>query len=130
MITKINLISIGKLKKLDSEKTVNEKTVISLNKDIMSKILQRRKQIVIHSMIYYRMGTSIVDDYTFDKWAHELVALQKDYPQESKNTKYYEEFKDWDGTTGMNFWQDNLIATAMWLIAEHNRREADEQISN
>ena len=126
MITKISLISIGKLKKLDSEKAVDNKTTIALNRDIMSKILQRRKQIVIHSMIYYRMGTSIVDDYTFDKWARELVSLQKDYPQESKNTKYYEEFKDWDGTTGMNFWQDNLIATAMWLIAEHNRRKEDE----
>lgn len=126
MITKISLISVGKLKKLDSEKAVNEKAIISLDKNIMSKILQRRKQIVIHSMIYYRMGTSIVDDYTFDKWARELVSLQKDYPQESKNTKYYEEFKDWDGTTGMNFWQDNLIATAMWLIAEHNRRKEDE----
>ena len=126
MITKISLISIGKLKKLDSEKAVDNKTTIALNRDIMSKILQRRKQIVIHSMIYYRMGTSIVDDYTFDKWARELVSLQKDYPQESKNTKYYEEFKDWDGTTGMNFWQDNLIATAMWLIAEHNRRKEYE----
>lgn len=71
-----------------------------LNEAICELIKRRRRQIMVHSFIYYRMGSSLINDKTFDKWAYELKDLQKQYPLESKNTELYEEFKDWDGTTG------------------------------
>lgn len=73
-----------------------------LNNSICELIKRRRRQMMVHSYIYYRLGTSIIDDYTFDKWAYELKDLQNKYPLESQYTELYEEFKDWDGSTGFN----------------------------
>lgn len=71
-----------------------------LNKEIMGKIQQRRLQILVHSVIYYKLNTSLIEDIQFDTWAHELRGLQKKYPKESEATRYYEYFKNWDGNTG------------------------------
>lgn len=80
---------------------------------IMEKIKRRRRQIMVHSLIYYRLNNNLIDDKTFDKWAYELVDLQKQYPEESKAVELYEDFKDWDGTTGFN-----LNYFPFWHIAE------------
>lgn len=63
-------------------------------------ILRRRLQMLIHSRIYYELNTNIISDKQFDAWAKELVRLQKDYPNESKEVAWYDAFKDWDGSTG------------------------------
>ena len=55
---------------------------------------------MVHSCIYYELDGNIVDDRTWDKWARELVQLQKDYPEEAKVTIWYEAFADWDASTG------------------------------
>jgi len=68
--------------------------------NIKELIRRRRRQILVHSCIYYRFGTSVIDDSTFDMWAYELVRLQKENPELSKSTLLYEEFKDFDGSTG------------------------------
>ncbi|WP_375790254.1 DNA ligase LigA-related protein [Paenibacillus agricola] len=34
-------------------------------------IARRRRQIFVHSAIYYRLGTSVIDDATFDRWGRE-----------------------------------------------------------
>lgn len=67
---------------------------------IEEKIKQRRLQMLVHSYIYYELNTNIIDDAKWDRWAMELVDLQLKYPKESKKAPYYEEFKDWDGSTG------------------------------
>lgn len=63
-------------------------------------INRRRRQVIIHSIIYYRFGDSIVSDCQFDQWAYELVELQKKYPKVAKECEHAETFKDFDGTTG------------------------------
>lgn len=91
---------------------------------IMEKIKRRRRQIMVHSLIYYRMSTNLIDDKIFDKWAYELVDLQKNYPEESKEVELYDDFKDWDGSTGFN-----LNYFPFWHIAErllNYRRTVDE----
>ena len=67
---------------------------------IEEKIKQRRLQMLVHSYIYYELNKNIIDDATWDKWAMELVKLQKENPLASKNTEYYEQFKEWDGSSG------------------------------
>jgi len=67
---------------------------------IEEKIRQRRLQMLVHSYIYYELNKNIINDTTWDRWAMELVKLQKDNPIASKNVEYYEEFKDWDGSSG------------------------------
>lgn len=98
---------------------VNKKTF-----DIVELITRRRRQVLVHSCIYYRFGTSIISDYKFDEWAYELVHLQKKYPAESKQAELYNMFKDFDGSTGYHLplgdpW---LVMLAKHLIDNHRRK--------
>ena len=72
---------------------------------IKEKIRQRRRQMLVHSYIYYELDDSIVSDAQWAKWAKELEQLQKNYPKESAEVEEYEQFKDWDGSSGafLNF---------------------------
>ena len=67
---------------------------------IAKLILKRRRQIVIHSCIYYVHGKSLITDTQFDKWAYELVDLQNKYPQIARLGDWSFEFRDFDGSTG------------------------------
>ena len=73
-----------------------------MNQEILEKINQRRRQILVHSCIYYRMGEQVISDYQFDKWAYELVDLQNNYPEESRKGVYYDFFVHFDGSTGFD----------------------------
>lgn len=93
-----------------------------LVQSIGEKIQQRRLQILIHSCLYYELDNSIISDATWNKWAKELIQLQKDNPEVSKQIKYYNEFKDFDGSTGFNLpikdsW---VIGTAKYLLKIHD----------
>lgn len=55
---------------------------------------------LVHSYIYYELNSNIVTDSKWAQWAKELEQLQQDYPEESKQVEYYEDFKDWDGSSG------------------------------
>ena len=68
--------------------------------EIIELINRRKRQILVHSFLYYQMNTSVISDYTFDMWSKELATLLQDYPEESKQTVYYEEFKEFDGSSG------------------------------
>jgi NAD-dependent DNA ligase len=57
---------------------------------------------LVHSYLYYELGQNIISDYNFDYWAKELVDLQAKYPEESKQARYYEEFIDFDGSSGFD----------------------------
>ena len=82
-------------------------------------ILRRRTQILVHSCIYYHYNTNLVTDATWQKWADELVVLQKKYPSIAERVDYHESFKDFDGTTGFDLPITNpeVIRKARQLIA-------------
>lgn len=67
---------------------------------VAEKILQRRAQMLVHSCLYYEFDNNIIPDTKWDEWARELVQLQKDYPEISKEVRWYEYFEDWDASTG------------------------------
>ena len=69
---------------------------------IAEKIQQRRLQILVHSCIYYELNGSSVSDRQWDTWARELVTLQTQYPDIAKKVIWYDEFADFDATTGFN----------------------------
>ena len=89
---------------------------------ISEKIQQRRLQILVHSCIYYELNDSIISDATWNKWANELVQLQNENPEISKQVKYSKEFKDFDGSTGFNLPTKDIwvIGTAKYLLKIHN----------
>lgn len=90
----------------DTEPKVNEVQTLS------EKIKQRRTQMLVHSYLYYILDDPIVDDGTWQKWADELVELQK----EKKIINFYDkEFSDWTGDTGAHLPSDK------WVTSKANR---------
>lgn len=92
---------------------------------IAQLITQRRRQLYVHSFMYYRLGTSIIDDHAFDRWAYELRDLQRDYPEISAACPLAAEFAGWDGTTGYGLplygtWVERKAAQ---LLRYHNEKE-------
>ena len=76
---------------------------------IAEKIQQRRLQILVHSCLYYEFDTNIVDDHTYNRWAHELAKLQEDNPDIAKEGMYADAFKNFDGSTGFDLPKDDFI---------------------
>lgn len=68
--------------------------------EIAEKIQQRRYQMLIHSCLYYHLNQNVISDKQWDEWARELRDLQNEYPDISSQVILYDEFKDWDASTG------------------------------
>lgn len=88
---------------------------------IKEKIRQRRRQMLVHSYIYYELNDNIISDAKWAEWAKELEQLQKNYPKESEEVEYYDDFKDWDGSSGafLNF-GENIKTVAKILLEQKN----------
>ena len=65
-------------------------------KDVAELLNRRRRQILVHSIIYYKMDDNLISDSTWSAWATELEELQKKYPDIAAKVPYAEEFKDFD----------------------------------
>ena len=70
---------------------------------VLAKINQRRRQIMIHSYIYYELNDNIVTDAQWSQWAKELVWLQQEFADISKEGVYYDQFRKFDASTGFDF---------------------------
>ena len=97
-----------------------------MKQSIEHKIKQRRLQLLIHSCIYYELNENIISDATWSKWAKELVDLQNKYPEESSHTPLFLEFKDFDGSTGMNLpiTKPEVISKAKYLLAMRDSKSS------
>lgn len=77
-------------------------------KNQLKELMERRqRQILVHSIIYYKYDQNIVSDYTWSKWAKELYDMQKANPEIAKDTALYDIFKDFDYSTGSNLPMDH-----------------------
>lgn len=65
-------------------------------------MLRRRRQLLVHSVIYYRFNENLISDETWSKWALELEELQRDYPKIAAELPWAEEYADFDHSTGYN----------------------------
>jgi len=92
---------------------------------ILELIRRRRLQILVHSCIYYRFNSSLIDDATFDKFAKELVSLQKKYPKYAKKVRYSEAFEGFEGSTGyrLPMGDINIVSKAEQLLRYANNKE-------
>ena len=70
--------------------------------EIAELIQQRRLQILVRSCIYYELNQNNVPDMVWDRWAKELVELQRDYPGIASQVRYAEAFDGFDGSTGFD----------------------------
>ena len=95
------------------------------------RINQLRRQLMLHSYIYYELGLNIINDFEFDAQAYKLVALQTEYPKVAHAVPYQREaFKDFDGSTGMDLpYQHDLQIKAMAhaIIFTHEQQEKERR---
>lgn len=98
---------------------------------IKEKIRQRRRQMLVHSYIYYELNENIVSDHTWAKWAKELQELQEKYPKESVEVEEYEQFKNWDGSSGAFLkFGENIKTVAKILLEQGNCLKTSKLIQN
>jgi len=96
--------------------------------EIAELIQQRRLQMLVHSCIYYEFNKNLISDEQWDMWAMELRTLQKDYPNISKKVMWFEEFKDWDASTGAFLpLRDSWVQTkAQQLIGKRSEPKTEQ----
>lgn len=63
-----------------------------------------QRWLIVHSILYYELNNSIVNDKMFDANAYQLVGLQKQYPEDAKQSEYWYVFNDFDGSTGFDLY--------------------------
>lgn len=65
-------------------------------------INRRRRQIHVHSVIYYHFHTNLISDAVYDTWSVELANVQKEHPELKHKGYLAGVFADWTGDTGMH----------------------------
>lgn len=66
--------------------------------EVLRRICQLRRQILLHSYLYYGLNENIWADHEWDKRARELHQLQQEH---GWNIGFYDEiFKHWEGQSG------------------------------
>lgn len=86
---------------------------------VREKIAQRRRQIIVHSTLYYAMNESTIPDERFDRFAKHLIKLQQAFPEISEQVEYMrDEFRGYDVPTGFHLPHDDpqALAVARWLL--------------
>lgn len=63
-----------------------------------------QRWLIVHSILYYEMSSSIVEDRTFDANAKQLVEMQAEFPDEAEESEYWYVFYDFDGSTGFDLY--------------------------
>lgn len=96
------------------------------HEEIAELINRRRRQILVHSVIYYTLDDNVISDSQWSKWAFELAELQKKYPNIAKTCWYADEFENFDGSSGFD-----LPLEDPWAIrkARHLLSLRDKQIA-
>lgn len=90
-----------------------DKAAININKNILELINRRQRQILVHSYIYYKEDSNLIDDFTFDKWCKELFKLQTNNKREFEKSEFFNVFKKWSGFSGYDLFKDDIMVE-MW----------------
>lgn len=92
--------------------------------DIVARIKQRRRQLIVHSFIYYRLSDNIVSDHKYDEWARELIDLQQKYPEEAKEAPYAKDFEGFQmgDSFKLPMGEPWVIDTVTKIMAYHKKR--------
>lgn len=87
----------------------------------VEKIEMIQRWILLHSYLYYELDNSITSDANYNANAQQLIYLKNKYPEEFKETRYYQYFKDFDSGTGFDLYSK---------IKENNDFELLKKIEN
>lgn len=83
-----------------------------MNDDTIAALIERRRrQILVHSVLYYRLDSSLIPDATYDAWAQELIRLQREHPEISESVAYHlDAFRNFTSSTGYDLPLDDARA--------------------
>lgn len=76
----------------------NKAPYIYWSNKLKANCLQR--QIIVHSILYYEMSETVIQDFQFDSLCKQLLKFEKKLGSEYKQTEYYKYFYDFKGETG------------------------------
>lgn len=71
-----------------------------MRSEVVELIERKRRQVLVHSFLYYQLNQNVISDFIFDDWCKHLVELQATFPKESKQAEYAKEFEGFDGSSG------------------------------
>ena len=93
---------------------------------IKELISRRRRQILVHSVIYYKLNENLIDDATWSRWALELEELQERYPQLATQCPLNDAFIGFDHSTGMSLPLENpwAVRKAQYLVGLSRRKQS------
>lgn len=79
---------------------------------------------LVHSFLYYQLGDNVIDDFTFDMWSIELVELMQKHRVIAKRSVYYNDFKEFDGSSGFDlpFANPEVQSKGYQLLKIHKER--------
>ncbi|UAJ15401.1 DNA ligase [Arthrobacter phage Niobe] len=94
---------------------------------VASLIERRRRQILVHSILYYRLDSSLIPDATYDAWAQELIRLQREHPEISESVRYHlDAFRNFTSSTGYDLPLDddraNRVARDLLTYSERTKQ--------
>ena len=84
--------------------------------DIVQEINQLRRNMLVHSCIYYELNDNIISDHQWTYMAKRLARIQKrafEAIGPFETGVYDEAFKDWDGSTG-----HHLPLQDLWVMVK------------
>jgi hypothetical protein len=92
-----------------------------LEKRVVEAIARRRRQMLLHSCLYYRLDAPIVEDHVWTRWAQQLAGLQQKF---GYRIGFYDAvFRDWNGSSGFHLPADNdVVRVALRLRDDHQSR--------
>jgi NAD-dependent DNA ligase len=71
--------------------------------DRLAEMNRLRRNVIMHSVIYYRFNKNLISDCEYDQLCVKLDIMQTQNVELCNEAVYAEDFKDYDPSTGMNF---------------------------
>ena len=92
---------------------------------IAKLITRRRRQILVHSVIYYRLNDNIISDQQWSEWALELETLQTQHPDIASECPLADAFEGFYHATCENLPLDDpwALNKAQYLLMLRDKRE-------
>ena len=92
-------------------------------KDVAELLNRRRRQILVHSIIYYKMDDNLISIAPGRHGLRSWKSFRRSTPDIAAKVPYAEEFKDFDHSTGMNLPLDDpwTVNKARQLLAMKDR---------
>lgn len=116
--------------KLVSQKTKADDRPLTYDNPIAELIQRRRYQILVNSLLYYELDTTMMEDSRWAELAQDLVRLQREHPEIAEQVIFADAFRDFDGSTGFNlpFKDDQIIQIAARVLRGRKTAECEDAL--